>query len=97
MPLPIGYSVIIKPSVAHLAQVGKLMLDTKDMATFFGLTPAKVHQLISSGRIPLPMRLGLGRVVRWSVLELLDWVAAGCPKCAAWIAMHGWSGSTRRR
>ena len=97
MPRPIEYTVILKPSVEALVRSGKLLIDAKDMGNFLGVPATKVRQLAYTDRIPLPMRLGLGKVVRWSVLELLDWVGAGCPRRGQWIEMHGSSGWARRR
>ena len=49
------------------------------MAAFLGVPTSKVHQLSYNDRIPLPVKLGLGRCPRWSVFELLEWVQAGYP------------------
>jgi predicted DNA-binding transcriptional regulator AlpA len=89
------YKHILKPSVEYLEQCGKLLLDSHDMAAFLGVPLGKVQQLIYSDRIPLPVRLGLGKSYRWSILELLEWVVAGCPKRTQWIKERGWSGWTR--
>ena len=42
--------------------------------------------------LPLPVRLGLGKSYRWSILELAEWVEAGCPRRRKWIEMRGHSG-----
>ena len=86
---------ILKPSVEYLERCGKLMLDSHEMASFLRVPADKIQQLISNGRIPLPMRLGLGKCYRWSILEVLEWVEAGCPKRGDWIEQRGWSGWTR--
>ena len=90
----IEYRVIITPSVEHLRGCGKLLVGVEEMAAFLGLPKTKVRQLEGTERIPLPVRLG--RCPRWSVLELLEWVEAGCPRCLQWIEQRGWSGSVRR-
>ena len=46
----------------------------KYMSAFLGVPANKVHQLTYNDRIPLPVKLGLGRCSRWSVFELLEWV-----------------------
>lgn len=97
MPGPIEYTVIIKPSVEVLPRSGTVLIGTKDMAAFLGVSPAKVPEVSYSHRVPLPMRLGSGKVVRWNVPELLDWVGAGCPKRSKWVEMNGWSGWIKRR
>ncbi len=87
---------ILKPSVDYLAGCGCLLINPKRMAEFLGIPVAKVHPLASTDRIPVPLRLGFGHSPRWSVLELLEWVAAGCPRRVAWIERIGWSGSVRK-
>jgi hypothetical protein len=77
----IEYTDIIRPSV----DCESLMVDARGLAVFLGIPPKKLPQLLSTDRLPLPCRLGLGRCRRWSVLELLEWVKAGCPRRAKWI------------
>ena len=74
----------------------RLLLDTKHTAAFLGVPTNKVYQLTYNDRIPLPVKLGLGRCPRWSVFELREWVEAGCPRRTAWIEKRGWSGWARR-
>lgn len=68
------------------------MIDSKDMAKFLGVSQIVMDQLISTDRVPGQCRLGLGTCLRWSVLELLEWVEAGCPRRRKWIEMRGRSG-----
>jgi predicted DNA-binding transcriptional regulator AlpA len=86
------YRNVLRPSVEFLATNGKLMLDTKDMADFLGVPRRAFKFLVYTDRVPLPVRLGFGKCFRWSVLEVLEWVEAGCPRRRAWIAMRGRSG-----
>lgn len=74
------YKHIIKPSVEYLEHCGKLMLDAQDMDAFLGVP--SVQRVIYSGRIPSPVRLG--NIPRWTVMELLEWVEAECPKLTEW-------------
>src|SRR5689334_22308525 len=90
-PKPV-YKHILRPSCEFLAGCGKLLLDTGDLAAFLQVPQKTVQQLVYCDRIPLPMKLGLGNCVRWNVLELLDWVEAGCPRRTQWIEMRGHSG-----
>lgn len=53
------------------------LLDIRQTARLCGFSEKHVRRLSSSGRMPPPIRLG--RVVRWSRNELLDWIAEGCP------------------
>jgi hypothetical protein len=86
------YRHILKPSVEYLEKCGKLMLNTAGMAEFLSFPAKKLSHLVYTDRIPLPCRLGLGKCCRWSVLELLEWVEAGCPRRAKWIELRGSSG-----
>ncbi|NLE57163.1 MAG: hypothetical protein GX616_02295 [Planctomycetes bacterium] len=91
------YAFVLKPSVDYLAGCGCLLISPKGMAEFLGVPVSTVHPLASTDRIPVPLRLGFGHSPRWSVLELLEWVSAGCPRRGEWIKHRGWSGSFRRR
>lgn len=88
----IEYRHVLKPSVEYLEQCGRLMLDSSEMAEFLGISQKVLTQLASTDRIPGPCRLGLGASLRWSVLELLEWVEAGCPRRNDWIKLRGRSG-----
>ena len=90
------YKHTLRPSLAYLEHCWLFMLDSNCMAEFLGV-PRKVvqQQLAYSDRIPLPVRLGLGTTLRWSVLELLKWIEAGCPRRTEWIRINrrsGWRG-----
>jgi predicted DNA-binding transcriptional regulator AlpA len=85
-------STILKPSVDCLRRQGKLLLDASEMGEFLGVEEKKVHQLTFNDRIPLPVSVGFGKCRRWSVIELLEWVEAGCPRRTEWIAARGQSG-----
>src|SRR5262249_34320243 len=88
----IEYKHVLKPSVEHLERCGSLMLDTAGMAEFPGVPTKTLSPLPYTDRIPPPCRVGLGKCHRWSVLELLEWVAAGCPRRGQWIERRGSSG-----
>ncbi len=88
----IEYKHILKPSIDYLERCGILMLNTAGMSEFLGVPARAIPQLVYTDRIPLPCRLGLGNCLRWSVLELLEWVEAGCPRRTQWIKIRGSSG-----
>jgi predicted DNA-binding transcriptional regulator AlpA len=91
----IDYTMILRPSVDSLKGCSSLMIDTAGMAAFLGVSSRKINQLACSDRIPIPCQIG--RCIRWNVLELLEWVEAGCPRMGKWIEMRGSSGGYRRR
>lgn len=88
----VEYRFVLKPSVDYLERCGVLLLDTRMMAEFLGVPRPVLLKFLYTDRIPLPLKLGLGRCIRWNVLELLEWVHAGCPGRSKWIEMRGSSG-----
>jgi len=48
------------------------------MADLLGCTQRTVANLLAAGRIPKPVRLG--RLVRWPVSQVDEWIADGCPE-----------------
>jgi hypothetical protein len=70
----IEYRHVMKPSVSYLEKCGRLVLTSREMGAFLGVPHAVLQQLVYTDRVPLPMRLGLAKCYRWSVLELLEWV-----------------------
>ena len=64
-----------------------ILLDAKQAALMLGIGKTHLYALHSSGRLPLPLRLG--RRTLWRVDELKEWVSVGCPSCQKWIAMRG--------
>lgn len=88
----VEYRHVLKPSVEYLERCGRLILDSGQMAEFLGVSQKVMTQLSSTDRVPGPCRLGLGTCFRWSVLELLEWVEAGCPRRHDWIKQRGRSG-----
>ncbi len=63
-----------------------LLLDAKKAATMLGIGRTHLYALHSSGRLPLPLRLG--RRTLWRTDELKNWVAAGCPSRQKWLGMQ---------
>ena len=68
-----------------IANADKELLNVKDVAAALSVSERQVWKLLSSGRIPMPVRLG--RSVRWRRDELLQWVDADCPARDRWEAM----------
>jgi hypothetical protein len=93
----IEYKHVLKPSVEYLERCGSLMLDAAGMAEFLGVPARTLAQLVTTDRLPLRRRLGPGNCRRWSVLELLEWIEAGCPRRGKWLEMRGASGRYPRR
>ncbi len=86
------YRHIFKPSIDYLESCDHLLLDSREMAEFLQILLKAMQQMVYSDRIPLPVHLGLGKIMRCNVIELLKWVQAGCPIRTKWISIHGKSG-----
>ena len=64
------------------AKVEPLALAARDAAKLLGIGRTTFYRLHSSGRVPLPVRLGGS--VRWYKPELQEWLAEGAPSRAKW-------------
>ena len=54
-----------------------LLLTTDELAELLRVSRRAVERWAAAGRIP--GRVQVGRVVRWRRIEVLEWIAAGCP------------------
>lgn len=63
-----------------------LLLTAAQTAALLGISRASLWALHSSGRLPLPVKLG-ARLTRWRAGELRAWVQAGAPPRQKWMAM----------
>jgi len=60
-------------------------LTAADAAAMLGISESHFYCLHKTGRLgPLPVRMG--RAVRWSRRELIEWFNAGSPSRARWQA-----------
>jgi len=64
----------LKPPVADPAQ----LIGVDRVAELLECSPRHVYRLADCGRLPRPRKVG--SLVRWSVGEIREWVAEGCPK-----------------
>ena len=60
----------------------KLLLSVTEVAAMLSIGRTSLYALHSSGRLPLPVRLG--RRTLWNRRELESWTAAGCPARQQW-------------
>ena len=61
------------------------LLNAKELAKMLSLSKRQIFRLNSCGKIPKPIRIGGS--VRWSSIEIADWLAAGAPDRLTWDAM----------
>ncbi len=62
--------------------VPRIALSADEVAEMLSISRAHVWKLLSSGRLPRPVRLG--RSVRWSRTTLEAWMEAGAPPVDRW-------------
>ncbi|MBM4087241.1 MAG: helix-turn-helix domain-containing protein, partial [Planctomycetes bacterium] len=66
-----------------------VLVSAKELAAMLGCSEAHLWRLHSSGRLPAPVKLG--RLTRWPLVEIEDWIAHKCPPRAKWDATRqGW-------
>jgi predicted DNA-binding transcriptional regulator AlpA len=67
--------------------VEPLLLSAVEAASLCGVSRSHWLALHSSGRTPLPLKLG-NRTL-WSREELREWTKAGCPSREKWLSIKG--------
>jgi excisionase family DNA binding protein len=55
------------------------LLNVQQIASMLKCSPRHVYRMADSGAMPRPRHLG--SLIRWSQIEIEEWVAAGCPSC----------------
>jgi predicted DNA-binding transcriptional regulator AlpA len=69
-------------------EVAVLTVTAAQAAKMFGLSRAAWYRQLSAGRIG-PMAISFGKSKRFSVRELMEWEAAGCPSRDVWLQRRG--------
>ena len=59
-----------------------LALSAKALAAALGVSVRHIRRLDAAGKLPRAAKLG--RCCRWSVSEVQEWLAAGCPERWRW-------------
>jgi predicted DNA-binding transcriptional regulator AlpA len=85
------------PAPASLAIAGRhgppaalpaFLIDSREAARLCGIGKSLFYWLLATERFgPKPLRLG--RAVRFSRIEIEQWIAAGAPPRARWEGMRG--------
>ncbi|MEM6504795.1 MAG: helix-turn-helix domain-containing protein [Planctomycetota bacterium] len=64
------------------------LLDRETLAAYLSVSATTLNQLRNSGRLgPREHEFGK-RCPRWSRVEVDQWIAAGCPNRAQWVAQR---------
>ena len=80
----------ISPTV-QTAENGKeglphpVLISAKELAAMLGCSEAHVWRLHSCAGLPMPLKMG--RLSRWRVAEVREWLEAGAPPRERWAAM----------
>ena len=61
----------------------ELLLDSIAVAKMLNIGVRTLWAFTASGVVPAPIRLG-GRMIRFSAIEIREWVKAGCPPRQVW-------------
>ena len=59
-----------------------LLIDAKTFAKLLSISSRTLSRLIDLEAIPMPVHLG--RLVRWRLVEVLEWIEADCPPHKDW-------------
>jgi predicted DNA-binding transcriptional regulator AlpA len=59
-----------------------LLIDAKTFAKLLSISSRTLSRLIDLEAIPMPVHLG--RLVRWRLVEVLEWIEADCPPQKDW-------------
>lgn len=54
-----------------------VLLTAADVASLLKVSKRTLWRMQSAGRLPSPIRIG--GIVRWRLVEVEEWIAAGCP------------------
>ena len=67
------------------ATTERLLLSARQLATLLGVSTSTVWSWHSSGRIPVPLRIGGS--TRWRRSEIERWIDASAPPRGRWQAL----------
>jgi predicted DNA-binding transcriptional regulator AlpA len=60
-----------------------MLIDVVTTANLRDVPERTLHRLIDEKAVPQPVRIS-GRILRWRLAELLEWIEAGCPHVKHW-------------
>ena len=78
------YDSVIGTSESQKAESAPLLLSAAMLAKRLGISMRTLWRLRSSGKLPVPVRLG--GTVRWRAVEVAAWIEADCPNSREWQA-----------
>ncbi len=81
-------------TMISMAPIEPLAVDVDQAATLIGVSRSAFYKLASAGLIG-PAGVRLGKHVRYPLVELREWAAAGMPPRHEWAALHGRLGGSK--
>ncbi|OAI48430.1 hypothetical protein AYO44_06865 [Planctomycetaceae bacterium SCGC AG-212-F19] len=60
-----------------------ILIDAATTAKLLGISRSSFFRLLSMEAVPEPVLIG-GKIGRWRLAELLEWIEAGCPTRSFW-------------
>lgn len=81
--------------IGKIPESAGLLIDVKTAASLLNVSPRTLFRLNDLQAIPEPVRFG--RLVRWQLTEILEWLDAGCPSRKHWSASKSVSQKPSRR
>lgn len=67
----------------RLPENSGLLIDTETTAKLLGISRRALERMVAGQSILMPIRIA-GRMSRWRLAELLEWIEAGCPHPNHW-------------
>ena len=62
-----------------------LVVNAKQLAKLLGKSLRTIRTLDAAGKLPVPLRIS-GKSVDWILSEIKEWITAGAPSRAVWVA-----------
>jgi excisionase family DNA binding protein len=72
-----------------------LLIDTPTVARLLNVSRRHVCRLLDEKALPAPVRLG--RLLRWRLSDILEWIEADCPPQSVWVQMRQASSRKKRK
>lgn len=51
-----------------------LLIDLAGVSKMCGISVRTLHRMRDDGRLPRPLRLGDGKLIRWAIADIVEWV-----------------------
>jgi predicted DNA-binding transcriptional regulator AlpA len=72
-----------------------LLIDTKTLAKLLDISVSQIYTLLAAEALLAPIQVG--RMKRWRLAEVLEWIDAGCPPQNLWSYRRSDAANKRRK